>query len=338
MLLLVGLSTLLTVYIGGKEVIAKHITVGNIAEFIIYVNMLTWPVAALGWVTSIVQRASASQERINEFLQLEPEIISKTDIHSDIKGKVEFENVSFRYPDSGILALDKVSFVIEEGKSLAVLGKTGSGKSTLANLILRMYDVTDGRILVDDQQIDQISLSSLRQQTGYVPQDVFLFSDTIENNIEFGLLSELSKDERKKLAEEAAKQAVIYDNIMEFPKGFETMIGERGITLSGGQKQRVSIARVIIRKPKILLFDDCLSAVDTKTEELILNNLKQEMKKRTSIIISHRVSSIKNVDQIIVLDEGKIVERGNHYSLMEKRGVYFELYEKQLLEEEETGN
>ncbi len=334
MLLLVGLSTLLTVYIGGQEVIAGHITTGNIAEFIIYVNMLTWPVASLGWVTSIVQRAAASQERINEFLQLEPEIISQTEVPFDIKGKIDFENVSFLYPDSGILALDDVSFSIEEGKSLAVLGKTGSGKSTLANLMLRMYDVTKGKILIDGHPIEQISLSSLRQQTGYVPQDVFLFSDTIENNIEFGLLNEMNPDERKKLAEEAAKQSVIYDNILEFPKGFETMIGERGITLSGGQKQRVSIARVIIRKPKILLFDDCLSAVDTKTEELILNNLKGIMQNRTSIIISHRVSSIKNADQIIVLDQGKIVERGNHYDLLNKRGLYFELYEKQLMEEE----
>ncbi len=334
MLLLVGLSTLLTIYIGGQEVIAGHITVGNIAEFIIYVNMLTWPVASLGWVTSIVQRAAASQERINEFLLLEPEIVSPTDVPFVITGKINFEDVSFVYPDSGIRALDHVSFTVDAGKSLAVLGKTGSGKSTLANLVLRMYDPTEGRITIDDSSIEHISLASLRQQIGYVPQDVFLFSDTIQNNIEFGLLGELSNDERKRLAEEAAKQAVIYDNIISFPNGFETMIGERGITLSGGQKQRVSIARAIIRKPKILLFDDCLSAVDTKTEESILNNLKEIMKNRTSIIISHRVSSVKNADQIIVLDQGKIVERGNHYTLLEKRGVYFELYEKQLLEEE----
>jgi len=335
MLLLVGLSTLLTVYIGGQEVIAGNITTGNIAEFIIYVNMLTWPVASLGWVTSIVQRAAASQERINEFLQLEPEIVSPTEDPFTIHGKIEFENVSFVYPDSGIRALQHVSFKIEQGKSLAVLGKTGSGKSTLANLILRMYDATDGVIRIDGTPIERISLSSLRQQIGYVPQDVFLFSDSIENNIEFGMLNGLSKQERKRLAEEAAKQAVIYDNIMEFPKGFETMLGERGITLSGGQKQRVSIARAIIRRPKILLFDDCLSAVDTRTEESILQNLKEIMKNRTSIIISHRVSSVKNADQIIVLDNGKIVESGNHYSLMEKKGMYFELYEKQLLEEEE---
>ncbi|MCX6292458.1 MAG: ABC transporter ATP-binding protein [Bacteroidetes bacterium] len=336
MLLLVGLSTLLTVYIGGKEVIAHRITTGNIAEFIIYVNMLTWPVASLGWVTSIVQRAAASQERINEFLQLEPEIISLTEIPTDIRGNIRFNDVSFVYPDSGVRALDHVSFEIEEGKSLAVLGRTGSGKSTLANLILRMYDATEGTITIDGVPVEKISLASLRRQVGYVPQDVFLFSDTIENNIAFGLMNGHEKDERRKLAMEAAQQAVIYDNIMEFPKAFETMVGERGITLSGGQKQRVSIARAIIRKPKILLFDDCLSAVDTKTEENILNNLEEIMMNRTSIIISHRVSSVKNADQIIVLDQGKIVERGNHDELIERKNIYFELYEKQLLEEEET--
>ncbi len=334
MLLLVGLSTLLTVYIGGHEVIAGKISIGNIAEFIIYVNMLTWPVAALGWVTSIVQRAAASQTRINEFLDIEPEIVSVTEEPFVINGKIKFDDVSFVYPDSGTHALQHVSFDLEEGKSLAVLGKTGSGKSTLANLLLRMYDATGGKITIDDQHIEQVSLSSLRQQIGYVPQDIFLFSDTIENNIEFGLTYDISPGERKVLAQEAARQAVIYDNIIEFPKGFETMIGERGITLSGGQKQRVSIARAIVRKPKILLFDDCLSAVDTKTEEAILNNLKGIMKGRTSIIISHRVSSVKNADQIIVLDQGFVVERGDHTSLMEKKGVYFELYEKQLLDEE----
>ena len=334
MLLLVGLSTLLTVYFGGKEVIAGRITTGNIAEFIIYVNMLTWPVASLGWVTSIVQRAAASQERINEFLRLEPEIVSTEEKPVDMRGKIEFHDVSFVYADSGIKALDHVSFKIEEGKSLAVLGKTGSGKSTLANLLLRMFDPTSGKILIDNRDISQISLAFLRQQIGYVPQDVFLFSDTIEHNIEFGLTNGVTPVERKRLAVEAAKQAVIYENIMEFSKNFETMIGERGITLSGGQKQRISIARAIIRKPKILLFDDCLSAVDTKTEEHILNNLKEVMKNKTSIIISHRVSSVKHADQIIVLDAGKVVEQGNHDSLLTEKGMYFELYEKQLLEEE----
>lgn len=336
MLLLVGLSTLLTVYIGGREVIAGRATTGNIAEFIIYVNILTWPVASLGWVTSIIQRAAASQERINEFLHTVTDISSPHEEEKELNGKIEFRNVSFKYPDSGIQALDNVSFVVEPGKSLAILGKTGSGKSTIANLIGRMYDASDGSIWVDDQNIRKLSLSSLRRQTGYVPQDVFLFSDTIANNIAFGLTDSSSPAERKSLIEQAAKDAVIHDNIRSFPKSYETFIGERGITLSGGQKQRVSIARAIIKKPKILLFDDCLSAVDTHTEEQILNNLKGIMFGRTSIIISHRVSSVKHADQIIVLDNGRIVEQGNHHSLMDKKGMYSELYEKQLLEEEEA--
>ncbi|HRH67147.1 MAG TPA: ABC transporter ATP-binding protein, partial [Bacteroidia bacterium] len=336
MLLLVGLSTLLTVYIGGKEVIAGRATTGNIAEFIIYVNMLTWPVASLGWVTSIIQRAAASQERINEFLHTVPDIISQTEKDTKIEGKIEFDRVSFIYPDSGIKALDDVSFVVEPGKSLAILGKTGSGKSTIANLIGRMYDATSGNIRIDGRKINELSLSSLRRQIGYVPQDVFLFSDTIANNIAFGLTDELPENKRKSLIIQAAEDAVIHQNIQSFPKAYETFIGERGITLSGGQKQRVSIARAIIKRPKILLFDDCLSAVDTHTEEQILNNLKGIMQGRTSVIISHRVSSVKHADQIIVLDNGRIIEHGNHQSLMEKRGMYTELYEKQLLEEEES--
>lgn len=333
MLLLVGLSTLLTVYIGGKEVIAGRATTGNIAEFIIYVNMLTWPVAALGWVTSIVQRAAASQQRINEFLHLQPEIISEKNIVASIKGKIEFRNVSFDYPDSGIRALENISFTVEPGQSLAILGKTGSGKSTVANLLVRMYDAVGGQILIDGIPIDYYSLSSLREQVGYVPQDVFLFSDTIGHNISFGLKDESGK-ERNELISVAAKQAVIYDNIMEFPKGFETMIGERGITLSGGQKQRVSIARAIIKNPRILIFDDCLSAVDTNTENRILMQLKEVMQDKTAIIISHRVSSVRNADKIIVLESGRIIEQGDHRSLLELKGEYAELYEKQMLEEQ----
>ena len=294
MLLLVGISTLLVVYIGGQEVIAGRATFGNIAQFIIYVNMLTWPVAMLGWVTSIIQRAAASQERINEFLHLEPEIISGNNEPIEISGKIEFRNVSFVYPDSGIKALEDVSFTVTPGKSLAILGKTGSGKSTIANLLLRMYDTTSGNILVDDTDIKNVSLTSLRKQTGYVPQDVFLFSDSIGNNIAFGLTDQVDSKAKTELIYTAAKQAVIYDNIDEFPKKFETMIGERGITLSGGQKQRLSIARAIIKQPKILIFDDSLSAVDTGTERKILDNLELIMKGKTSLIISHRISSVKH--------------------------------------------
>jgi ATP-binding cassette subfamily B multidrug efflux pump len=333
MLLLVGLSTLLVVYIGGREVIAGNITPGNIVEFIIYVNMLTWPVAALGWVTAIVQRAAASQERINEFLHTEPEIVSDESNVPQLSGKIEFTNVSFVYPGSGIKALDDVSFTVQPGESLAILGRTGSGKSTVANLLVRMYDVGSGKILIDDHPIETISLTALRENIGYVPQDVFLFSDSIANNISFGIAHAENELIREKVYQ-AAKDAVIYDNIMEFEKNFDTMIGERGITLSGGQKQRVSIARALIKNPKILLFDDCLSAVDTHTEEMILGNLKKQMEGKTSLIISHRVSTVKHAEKIIVLDAGKICEKGNHEELLAKRGLYFTLYEKQLMEEE----
>lgn len=321
---LVGISTIITVYAGGLQVISGEIGYGVIAEFILYVNMLTWPVTSLGWVTSIVQRAAASQTRINEFLDEKSEILSTDDIKVSITGTVEMENVSFVYPDSGINALKNVSFKIKEGQTLGIIGTTGSGKSTIANLLMRMYDPNKGVIKIDGHQIDSFSISDLRRQIGYVPQDVFLFSDSIGNNIAFGI-----EESDPKIIEQAAKDADVYQNIVDFPKGFETLLGERGITLSGGQKQRVSIARAIAKEPKILILDDCLSAVDTKTENVILTALKNIMKNRTSIIISHRVSSAKLADQIIVLDDGEVIERGNHESLMKQKGVYAELYEKQ---------
>jgi ATP-binding cassette, subfamily B, multidrug efflux pump len=321
---LVGISTIITVYAGGMKVIQGEIGYGVIAEFILYVNILTWPVASLGWVTSIVQRAEVSQRRINELLDSKSELASLSNLETQLEGNLEVNKLSFVYPDSGIQALKEVSFSIAAGQTLGIIGTTGSGKSTIANLLLRMYDPRTGEILLDGHPIQQYSLSSLRGQIGVVPQDVFLFSDTIANNIAFGL----DKPDQARIVQ-AAKDADVYQNIMDFPNGFETLLGERGITLSGGQKQRVSIARAIVKEPKILILDDCLSAVDTKTENAILNALEKIMAHRTSIIISHRVSSAKLADQIIVLDEGRVVERGNHASLMAQRGVYAALFEKQ---------
>ena len=329
MLLLVGLSTILTVYIGGKQVIDGAITPGNIAEFIVYVNQLTFPVTMLGWVTTLIQRAAASQKRINEFLKLQPDITSNNTEEPNIDGTISFKNVSFTYPDTGIEALKNVSFEIEKGQFLAIIGRTGSGKSTLANLIMRMYDADSGQIEIDGKELRNINLSNYRNQIGFVPQEVFLFSDTIKNNIAFGL-SEISEGQ----VETAAKNAAVYNNIEAFDLKFETMLGERGITLSGGQKQRVSIARALIKEPKILIFDDCLSAVDTKTEEEILGNLGKIMKGKTSILIAHRISTIKNADKIIVLDEGKVIEKGTHTELLKNGGAYAEMYDNQLLEEE----
>nr|WP_283773958.1 ABC transporter ATP-binding protein [Aquiflexum sp. TKW24L] len=321
---LIGISTLITVYVGGMQVIEGTIGYGVIAEFILYVNILTWPVTSLGWVTSIIQRAAASQTRINEFMDEKNDILSTEYLVDDIKGDIEVKNLSFVYPDSGIKALDKVSFSIDSGESLAIIGTTGSGKSTIANLLMRMYDATDGKILIDKRDIKSYDVASLRRQIGYVPQDVFLFSDSIANNIGFGL-DTIAEGK----VEKAAKDADVYGNIIDFPQRFETKLGERGITLSGGQKQRVSIARAIAKEPSILLLDDCLSAVDTKTENAILNSLKKIMENRTSIIISHRVSSAKLADKIIVLDDGKMVEQGSHEYLLDLKGVYAELYEKQ---------
>jgi ATP-binding cassette subfamily B multidrug efflux pump len=330
MLLLVGLSNVITMYVGGVEVMRGNISSGNIAEFIVYLNMLSFPVISLGWVTSLIQRAAASQKRINEFLHEQPEIISSKAPAHPIKGAIEFNNVSFTYPDTGIQALKNVSFKIEPGQMVAIIGRTGSGKSTIANLVMRMYDATGGEVLADKIPLQQLNLESYRSQIGFVPQEVFLFSDTIANNIAFSAdVLDLP------VVEQAAKDAAVYNNIVELEHGFSTLIGERGVTLSGGQKQRVSIARAIFKHPQILIFDDCLSAVDTRTEEEILNNLGRVMKDKTSIIIAHRISTIKNADKILVMDNGEIIEHGNHEYLMQLKGTYFELYEKQLLEEEQ---
>ncbi|WP_397303382.1 ABC transporter ATP-binding protein [Nonlabens ulvanivorans] len=329
MVLLIGLSNILVLYIGGKQAAEGIIEVGVIPEFLIYVNMLTWPVAVVGWVTNMVQQAAASQKRINEFLDINPAIQNMVETDTPVTGNITFDHVNFVYEDTNIQALKDVSFTIEAGKTLAILGKTGSGKSTVLELIGRLYDVTDGTIIVDDYPIKDLNLDRLRQAIGYVPQDAFLFSDTIGNNIAFG-----KKDASKDEIIEAAKNAVVHKNIIDFTKDYDTVLGERGITLSGGQKQRVSIARAIIKKPQILLFDDCLSAVDTETEEKILNNLKKVTENTTTIIVSHRVSSAKNADQIIVLDEGRVVENGNHDSLIKNNGYYAELYTNQMMEDD----
>jgi ATP-binding cassette subfamily B multidrug efflux pump len=322
---LIGVSTILTVYAGSIEVINGNLTMGNIAEFIIYVNLLTWPVTSLGWTTSLVQRAEASQKRINEFLKTETNIVSEENLMREISGKIEFKKVGFTYPDTGIKALKDISFVVNPGESLAIIGTTGSGKSTISNMISRLYDVREGEIFIDDIPITHYNLTSLRSQIGYVPQDVFLFSDTILNNIGFGIQA---PDADRVF--QAAKDADVYENIKAFPQGFETRVGERGITLSGGQKQRVSIARAVVREPKILMLDDALSAVDTKTENNILNSLKRIMLGRTTIIISHRVSSAKLAQKILVLVDGTVVQSGSHETLLATEGMYRDLYEKQM--------
>ncbi|WP_396151993.1 ABC transporter ATP-binding protein [Flavobacterium sp.] len=330
MILLIGLSNLVVIYFGGMMYVDGTIeNIGTIAEFILYVNMLTWPVASIGWVSSLVQEAEASQKRINEFLKIEPEIKNNNPNHDSIQGSIAFKNVSFTYDDTNIQALKNISFAVKKGETLAILGKTGCGKSTILSLICRLYDVENGSITMDGKELANLNLHDLRNSIGIVPQDAFLFSESIKNNIKFG--KEDASDEE---VIEAAKKSVVHDNIINFKNQYDTVLGERGITLSGGQKQRVSIARAIIKDPEILLFDDCLSAVDTETEEQILNNLFEICKNKTTLIVSHRVSSAKNADKIIILEEGEIIQQGSHFQLLNQEGYYKELYLKQLSEKE----
>ncbi|MEZ4779168.1 MAG: ABC transporter ATP-binding protein [Flavobacteriaceae bacterium] len=329
MALLIGISNILVIYVGGNQFIQGEIEFGTIVEFLIYVNMLTWPVAIVGWVSSMVQQAEASQKRINEFLKEEPQIINRVETFSEIQGKISFNNVTFTYPDTGITALKNVTLSIQPGQTLGIIGNTGAGKSTILELIGRLYDVQEGTIQVDDANLVDVNLKDLRNAIGYVPQDAFLFSDTIKNNIKFGKAEATDEEVIR-----AAKNAAVHRNIDEFQNKYETVLGERGISLSGGQKQRVSIARAIIKDPKILLFDDCLSAVDTETEEEILQNFQKISKNKTTLIVSHRLSSVKNADSIIVLENGTIIQQGTHTELINVEGYYKELYQKQLLEKE----
>jgi ATP-binding cassette subfamily B multidrug efflux pump len=327
MVFMVGASTILTVYVGGLQVVNGSISAGNIAEFVIYVNMLTWPVTAIGWIASIVQQAAASQKRINEFLETKTSIVDPMpeDRH-DIKGEITFENVSFVYPDTGIKAVDSVSFHLKAGEKLAIIGRTGSGKTTIADLLLRMYDVTEGRILIDGKDIREQGLANLRQQIGYVPQDIFLFSDSIHNNIAFGSTVDPTRDE----VEEFAGHAAVREDIEELTLGFDTLVGERGVTLSGGQKQRVSIARALIKKPDIILLDDCLSAVDTNTEQQILGYFNESLQDKTAVIITHRIYGHLRFDKIIVLEDGHVAEMGTHEELLANGGYYSEVVERQV--------
>ncbi|MBW3520020.1 ABC transporter ATP-binding protein [Flavobacterium sp. NKUCC04_CG] len=330
MVLLIGISNLVVIFTGGMMYINGTISdIGVIAQFILYINMLTWPVASLGWVSTMIQEAQASQKRINEFLQEEPEIVNHSPNHTAIDGSISFKNVSFVYEDTGIEALKNISFELPKGKTLAILGKTGSGKSTILSLIARLYDVDSGHVCIDNTPIEKLHLEDLRKAIAFVPQDAFLFSDTIKNNIKFG-----KEDATDEEIIEMAQQAAVHDNIIRFEKGYNTVLGERGLTLSGGQKQRVSIARALIKNAPILILDDSLSAVDTETEEIILKNLEQYSKNKTTIVVTHRVSSAKNADLILILDEGQIIQQGSHEELLNSAGYYKDLYYKQLTEKE----
>jgi ATP-binding cassette, subfamily B, multidrug efflux pump len=335
MLLMIGASTIITVYVGGLQVVAGNITPGNIAEFVIYVSMLTWPVTSIGWIASLTQQAAASQKRLNEFLNTKPQIVvgdaSQKDISKNsefqLDGHIEFRNVTFTYPDTGITALKNVSFSLQKGEKLAIIGRTGSGKSTIADLLVRMYDVTEGGIFIDGKDIKTLPLDLLRQRVGYVPQDVFLFSNSVAGNIAFGRRDEVERAE----IEQFARYAAVYDDIQGLTEGFDTMVGERGVTLSGGQKQRISIARALIKRPNIVLFDDCLSAVDTTTEQTILGYMNDALADKTAIIITHRIYGLLRFDKIIVFDNGEMTEQGTHEELMQNGGYYAEIFEQQQL-------
>lgn len=328
MILLVSLSTLLTIYIGGELVAKGEITTGNIAEFVIYINMLTWPITSVGWIASIIQQAEASQKRINEMLRVSPEITNPVKESVDLKGEIEFRNVSFVYPDTGVRALNNFSFKVKRGEKLAILGRTASGKSTIADLLLRFYDVSEGQILVDGKDIRELDIYNLRDKIGYVPQDVFLFSESIRNNIAFG-----KTDATEAELEECAEKAAIKNDIMDLPRQFDTMVGERGVTLSGGQKQRVSIARALIKNPDIIVLDDCLSALDANTEYKILKYLDESLSDKSSIIITHRISNLIEFDKIIVIEHGELVEEGTHETLQALDGFYSQILKNQY----ETG-
>jgi len=333
-ILLIGISTILTIYMGGLQANNGTIDPGEIAEFVVYVNMLTWPFASVGWVTSIVQRAAASQKRINEFLEVDPDINPNHDAEQEIHfdQDIGLNQVSLTYENSGVTALKNIDFNIKKGETIGIIGKTGSGKSTLAYLIMRLLDPSNGNITVDNKRLDELNLDAWRAYMGYVPQEHFLFSDSILNNILFGTKEDVSFER----VQEVAKNAGIHDSIMNFPEQYETRLGERGINLSGGQKQRLSIARALIKTPDILVLDDCLSAVDNETEELILQSIKSELRSKTTLIISHRISSLKYADRIIVMDDGRLVEHGNHEELMSLKGIYFDTYKRQELQTDQN--
>jgi len=330
MLLMIGASTIITVYVGGMQVMDGAITPGNIAEFVIYVNMLTWPVTSVGWIASLTQQAAASQKRINEFLRIEPEIVSPVQAPGPLQGDIVFDQVSFTYPDTGVQALHNLSFHLKPGQKMAIIGRTGSGKTTIADLLARMYDVSSGSIRIDGKDLREHDLDNLRARIGYVPQDVFLFSDTVANNIAFGKPNATPEE-----ISAFAGYAAVYDDIVSLPDGFGTLVGERGVTLSGGQKQRVSIARALIKEPDIVILDDCLSAVDTNTERQILGYFNDALSHKTAIVITHRIYSLLAFDHIIVLDQGAVVESGSHETLLALKGYYADLYERQVVEESE---